>query len=355
MTFGDHHYVPVLKVKRGEKSALGSVLQPLRARITPLLEVVERKADKAATVAAHLDNAFKGLAGSVISYARCFLDAREIASDGPAAALEVFRRANSAGIVFTPVTGISRTADLAAALAHQRHGIALRLTREEFESGNLTGSLQAFMAKHGLAPEGTDLIVDLGAVDEMIVDGVAALTAAFLSDVPDHRRWRTFTISACAFPMRGGVARNSDNLVERVEWIAWRDRLHKARGRLARLPTFSDCAIQYPTGVEGFDPRIMQMSASIRYAMPDDWLLIKGESTRVTRPGVQFPALATKLVYGHLRSSFFGPAHCEGCKSMKAAADRAGGFGSAEAWRRLGTIHHISLVIQEGLATLPWP
>lgn len=355
MTFGAHHYVPVLKVKRGEKKALSLILPALRARITPLLEIVERKDDKAATVAAHLDKAFKGLAGSITSYARCFVDTREIASDGPAAALEVFRRATSAGIVFTPVTGISRTADVAAALSHQRHGIALRLTREEFESGNLTGSLQAFMAQHGLTPEGTDLIVDLGAVDEMIVDGVAALTAAFLSEVPDHLRWRTFTISACAFPMSmGGVARNSDNLVERAEWIAWRDRLHAARSRIARLPTFSDCAIQYPKGVEGFDPRIMQMSASIRYAMPDNWLLIKGESTRVTRPGVQFPALATKLVYGHLRSSFFGPAHCEGCRSMKAAADRAGGFGSAEAWRRLGTIHHISLVIQ-GLAALPWP
>ncbi len=355
MTFGAHHYVPVLKVKRGEKRALSLVQRVFRARITPLLEIVERKPDTAATIADHLDNAFKGLAGSVTSYARCFLDAREIARDGPAAALEVFRRATSAGIVFTPVTGICRSADVAAALGHQRHGIALRLTREEFESGNLTGGLQAFMAQHGLTPEGTDLIIDLGAVDEMIVDGIAALSAAFLFDVPDHLRWRTFTISACAFPMSMGVvARNSHNHVERAEWIAWRDHLHARRSLLPRLATFSDCAIQHPKGVEDFDFRTMQVSASIRYAMSDDWLLIKGESTRVTRPGVQFPALATKLVYGQLRSSFSGSAHCEGCKSMKAAADRAAGFGSAEAWRRLGTIHHISLVMH-GLAALPWP
>jgi hypothetical protein len=151
------------------------------------------------------------------------------------------------------------------------------------------------------------------------------------------------------------VARHAHNRVERAEWIAWRDHLHARRPGLARLPTFSDCAIQHPKGVEDFDFRTMQVSASVRYARQDDWLLIKGESTRVTRPGVQFPALATKLVYGQqLRSSFSGPAHCEGCKSMKAAADRAGGFGSAEAWRRLGTIHHISLVMQ-GLGALPWP
>lgn len=355
VTFGAHHYVPVLKVKRGEKKALSLIQPALRARITPLLEIVERKPDRAATVGAHLDNAFKELDTSLTPYARCFLDAREIAPDGPTAALEVFRRATSAGIAFTPVTGISRTVDVAAALGHQQHGLALRLTREEFESGNLNGSLLAFMAQHELTPEGTDLIIDLGAVDELIVDGVVALTDAFLSDIPDHTRWRTFTISACAFPMSMGVvARNSHSHVERAEWVAWRDHLHARRAGLARLPSFSDCAIQHPKGVEDFDFRTMQVSASIRYATSDDWLLIKGESTRVTRPGVQFPALATKLVYGQLRSSFAGSAHCEGCKSMKAAADRASGYGSAEVWRRLATIHHISLVTQ-GLGMLPWP
>jgi hypothetical protein len=116
---------------------------------------------------------------------------------------------------------------------------------------------------------------------------------------------------------------------------------------LPRLPTFSDCAIQHPRGVEGFDPRIMQVSASIRYTLPEDWLLLKGESTRFKQPSVQFPDLATRLVYGHLRSHFRGATHCEGCASIKAAADGAPRFGSAEAWRRLGTMHHISTVAEQ--------
>jgi len=254
MTFGPNHYVPVLKVKRGEKKALCSVLSPLRSRMTPLLEIVERKPDKAAIVSAHLDTAFKELASSVAGYSRCFLDAREVAADGPAAAAEVFQRASAAGMVYTPVTGISRTADVAAALAHRAHGIALRLTRDDFENGNLTQSLPAFMTRHGLTPESTDLVVDLGAVDDLIVNGIAALTAAFLADVPDHQRWRTVTVSACAFPKSmGGVARNSSNSVERADWLAWRDHLHASRSSLPRLPTFSDCAIQHPNGVEGFN------------------------------------------------------------------------------------------------------
>jgi hypothetical protein len=353
LTFDPHHYVPVLKVKPGEKRALRAVESSHRPRITPLLEIVERKADRA--VDAHLNTAFKGLADSIASYSRCFLDARELEDDGPEAAEEVFQRASSAGIVFTPVTGISRTVDLGAALGHHDNGIALRLTREELERGNLSEDLRAFLSLYGLRPEGTDLIIDLGPVDEMIVDGVAALTTAFLAAVPHHQRWRTLTVSACAFPKSMGVVtRDSHSLVERAEWIAWRDHLHARRNSLVRLPAFSDCAIQHPTGVEDFDFRTMQVSASIRYALSEAWLLVKGHSTRITRPGHQFPDLATRLVYGHLRTEFAGPAHCEGCRSIKAAANLAEGFGSAEVWRRLGTIHHIAMVMQ-GLASLPWP
>ena len=352
MTFGPRHYIPILKIKRGEKKALQAIEDPIRQRITPLLEIVERT-DKA--LDEHLKTAFKDLADSVRPYSRCFLDAREIAPDGPAAAAEVFQQASSAGIAFTPVTGITRSADVAAALSHRTQGVALRLTRDEFEAGHITGSLGSFMSQHGLAPEEADLIVDLGAVDDLVVDGVSALTDAFLAEVPDHTRWRTFTVSACAFPRSmGGVGQHSHDLVERAEWIAWRDNLHSRRQSLRRLPTFSDCAIQHPLGVERFDFRTMQVSAAVRYAEEDAWLLIKGESTRRKPPSEQFPILATQLVYGHLRSHFAGATHCDGCAGMKAAADGAPKRGSAEAWRRLGTIHHITTAVL-ALESLPWP
>ena len=355
MTFGPNHYVPVLKVKRGEKAALLALAPALRARITPLLEIVERQPDKAATVSKHLDTAFKDLAASAAVFERVFLDAREIAADGQSAALEVFQRATAAGIQFVPVTGLHRPADLLPALAHQARGLVLRLTRQEFEAGGLTAEIQVFMAKYGLAHQGVDLVVDLGAVDDMVSAGVMALTTAFLADVPDIDQWRTLTVSGCAFPQSmGGVGTNSHALVERAEWLAWRDGLHANRQHILRLPSYSDCAIQYPTGVEGFDPRIMAVSAAIRYALNEEWLLIKGESTRKTPPSIQFPQLAIQLVYGHLNPHFDGAHHCSGCASMKAAADGAPRLGSAEAWRRLGTIHHLSKVM-DGLAALPWP
>ena len=355
MTFGSDDYVPVLKVKRGEKNALQHVPAPVRYRITPLLEIVERNPEKAPTVNRHLITAFKDLNSATRHYRRCLLDVREIESDGPAAAAAVFDRAAQTGIVFTPVTGLSRTADVASAFRHRSNGIAVRLTRMEFEGGSLTRDILAFMSRHSLAHAEVDLIVDLGPVDTLVQYGVAALAAAFLADVPDQTRWRTLTLSACAFPASmGGVERNFQSYVERSEWNVWREVIHANRQSLERLPTYSDCCIQHPSGVEGFDPRTMQVSAAIRYTLQQCWLLIKGQSTRIILPSRQFRSLATKLVYGDLSGDFAGSSHCAGCAEMKAAADGAPKLGSAEVWRRLGTIHHLITVV-EGLSALPWP
>lgn len=352
MTFGPREYVPVLKVKRGEKGALRSLASDVAQHTTPLLEIVERRATG---LEAHVQTAFSNLATSVQGFSRCFLDARELAEDGEAAARLVFARASAEGIAFTPVTGVTRTADVAAALGHRQHGLALRPTRAELESGALSTELGTFLVRHRIDPEEIDLILDLGAVDDMVAEGISALAAAFLAAVGDHPRWRTFTISASAFPLSMRmVDRNSHVLVERAEWVGWRDSLHARRGEIVRLPTFSDCCIQHPRGVEGFDPRMMPVSAAIRYAWQEWWLLIKGESTRRTLPSIQFPALAAQLVRGVHRARFYGPDHCEGCRLIQASADNEPGLGSAEAWRRLGTIHHITTVAEQ-IAGLPWP
>lgn len=355
MIFGPHHYVPVLKVKRGEKKALQDITASVRSRITPLFEIVEWNHKNVPTIDKHLETAFRDLDEAARRYTRCLLDARELEPAGFSAAAAVFEKAAAAGITFTPVTGLSRTADIASALVHRSNGIALRLKREEFEQGSLGRDVREFMVRHGLSHEEVDLIVDLGPVDELVYDGVATLATAFLADVPDKTRWRTFTLAACAFPdSMGGIERNSHSYAERNEWNVWRDELYANRRHLERLPTFSDCGIQHPKGVEGFDPRTMQASAAIRYALQRQWLLIKGAGTRVTPPSQQFPQLASRLVYGRHHVEFFGVRHCPGCAGMAAAADGASGLGSPEAWRRLGTIHHITSTV-EGISVLPYP
>ncbi len=353
MTFGPNHYVPVLKVKPAEKAALAGLPPLVAAHITPVLEIIENKSGK--TTAQHLDLVFRGLVGAVDVLDRYFLDCREIAPAGPAAAADVFARAGALGRPFTPVTGISRTADVGAAMAVATGGLAIRLTREEFETGSLPGLLHRFMAAHGLTPERVDLLVDIGAVDQMLVVGVSRLSAQFLGVIPDKLRWRTLSLLASAFPLGlGGVGRDSHDFADRTDWVSWRDSLHLRRGTMERLPTFGDCAIQHPRGVEGLDFRKVQMSASIRYTLPEQWLLVKGESTRTTLPSIQFPRLAAKLTAGALSGHFAGEGHCSGCRSIVQAAAGAPKLASLGAWRMLGTVHHLTRT-SEQIRALVWP
>ena len=343
-------YVPVLKAKRAEKNALQLISPSLRKYIVPLLEIVERK-DK--EVEAHLTTSFRGLADSMQFYPRCFLDARELELDGPAVSEEIFRKAAVEGINFTPVTGIHRTADITAVLKYQEQGIAIRLTRSDLEEGNLSVDLIGFMDRYGLQAKNVDMILDLGPVENMVKAGVSALANAFLSEVPEQEDWRTFIISGSGFPRSMGVVnKNSYVEAERIVWNMWKDYLFTKRESLKRLPIFSDCAIQHPVGVEGFDPRFMRVSASVRYAFDNYWLLMKGISTKDIAAKIQFPRLATFLVYGRLKSYYMGEDHCSGCTKIKEAADGEEGLGSPEVWRRLGTIHHITLVVNKLLSLL---
>lgn len=240
-------------------------------------------------------------------------------------------------------------------MRHRANGVALRLTRAEFESGLLTKQLTAFMTQHVLRPDQVDLIADLGELDAMVSAGVFSLTRAFLAAIPIHLSWKTLTVSGCSFPpSMGSVKRDSFGFVDRVEWVSWRDHLYANRRGLQRLPAFSDGAIQHPSGVEGFDPKTMSASAAVRYTLRDRWLLIKGQSTKTMLPRIQFQNLATRLVHGDLSANFAGEGHCPACAGMKAAAAGAPKLGSLEAWRRLGTIHHIIQTVQN-LDSLPWP
>lgn len=350
MTFGTAHYVPVLKLKQGEKQAVQTLRNDVVERTVPLFEVVEMNGTK--TVSAHLKTAFAGLGDAVSRVSRFFIDAREISSAGPAGARAAFAHAATLGVPFVPVTGLSRTADLAAAMSAARDGICLRVTRAELEEGDVPLSLPQFLSRNGLKMDQVDLIVDLGAVEDMIADGIGLMTQQFLALVPSPAAWRTMTVVASAFPKSMGlVETESHSDVPRAEWLSWRNHVFAERNRLARVPTYGDCGIQHPSGVEGFDPRIMQASAAVRYARPESWLLIKGRGTKRVPPSQQFPGLAQRLTSGAHRRQYMGAEHCEGCRLISAAAANMPKLGSPTTWRRIGTIHHITTTV-EALKTL---
>lgn len=355
MTFGPNHYVPALKIKTGEKDALAILSLANKQRITPILQVVERVGTKA--IDKHIETTFKKLQPAVTGLARFFIDPVEIEPDGAAAAKSVFEKCRYLGVPFTPVAGMSRAPALttAALQATGRAGLAIRLTRADFETGKLAATLPAYLKTHSIAPPETDLVLDLGPVGDMISDGIVALAESFLASVAHLAQWKTLTLLGSAFPKSmQHVDRDSHACVDRAEWLAWRDHLRTVSPSVARPPTFGDWGIQHPTGVEQFDPVKMQASAAIRYATEARWLLIKGRGTKKLSPGKQMPGLAAQLATGSHKKAFAGATHCAACALIVEAANGAPGMGSLTKWRQVGTAHHITTTV-EAIQKLPWP
>ncbi|MDQ3366483.1 MAG: beta family protein [Myxococcota bacterium] len=361
MSFGSDHYVPVLKLKRAEAKAMALLDASVRAALTPLFEVVELGGDDdddddandaQDTLGQHIERA-AGYLTEVVEKGKvkqCFLECRSISSGGSAAVRALFERINGLDAWCVPVTGMSRPDDGTVELARESgSGIAIRLTRDDLRAGRVKRELLSWVKTHALSPESVDVIMDLGAVADMVAEGVEAEADRFLAALPTPRAWRTLTMSAVAFSI-GGVETNSNVYKERLDWRAWREHAHAGRSSLLRLPTFSDGGIQHPRGVENIPPQILNNFApTVRYATEDDWLVIKGVGRQASPHKDQFPAMASQLINN---PRFMGASHCKGCADAERAAQGKPNLGGQEVWLRLGAIHHLTLAVAQ-LAALP--
>lgn len=342
MNFDATHYLAVLKLKKGEKIGLSKVSSLLRPKLTPMFEVVKRKKTP---LDEHIKKSFKKLDFVSGGYKRIFIDAGELEPDGEDGARLAFEEAQNIGLSFTPVTRVSRNDEADAALRVKgAKGLALRIDRSDLDR-DLATALPQFLKDRQVDPSECDLIVDLGSVSNMVVEGIRRLALGLLVEVPSPERWRTLSIIGGSFPQGlSDVDRDGHKSFERLEWTFWRDTLRQAG--LPRLPTFGDWGIQNPKGVEDFEPGKMQVSASLRYAVGDQWLALKGRTLKGNPAHVQMPILTQKLVSGALSSNFSGADHCAGCRKVVDIASGSPNPGNATTWRELGTTHHITTTVE---------
>jgi hypothetical protein len=362
MPFGPEHYVPVLKLKRAEAKAMTLLDASIRSALTPLFEVVElgdsdnedEEVEVRATIGRHIEKAVEYLTEVVedAGVNRYFLDCRSIANEGPDATRAIIEGVSDLGAWCVPVTGITRDDDGLVELATESGaGIALRLTRDDLRTGRVKRELLSWVKTHAFAPSSVDVIMDLGAVGDMVEDGVQSEMERFLSALPTPLQWRTLTISAVAFSP-SGVETSSTARRDRLDWRVWRDHVHARGDSLARVPTFSDGAVQHPRGVENIPVEILRNFApTIRYATADEWLIIKGVGGKARPHKEQFPDMAAALI---ANAAFRGPRHCKGCSDAERAAHLPPKFGNQESWLRIGAIHHLTSTVEQ-LRALPSP
>lgn len=354
-------YVPILKGKPAEFTALQNADAAVRGGILPIVEVIP-PADE--TDAAAMEGACRlavtkladGWAEPVAVDAG-YLD-QTLTTLGGLTAVEVLAQAaRSRGLPFLPVVRLSDVPDTVAAagrvVAADGLGAVVRVGGDDLEEdvSTLDIWLRDLCADLRLTQGDVDLIIDVGAIGQGTSVALAArVVRDLINGLANIAAWRTLTVASGAFPADlSTVATGTMGLLPRLDAQLWQD----LRARpLMREPDFGDYAIQHPAlpSGAGFAP-----APQIRYTVDTAWRIHKG-SKKDPRSNRQFFDICAALVAS---GEYAGAALSWGDQHIARAAASASGSeqvgpGNATTWRQVGTSHHLATVVNR-LATTGAP
>lgn len=360
--FDHKHYVPILKGKAGEYGALKELDPQVKDHLTPLIEIPPIPWDyeieaPAKTVDAHL----AGVATNIEKHwgvdrtamvDPIWIPPSKVMADGRSPLSYLFDDARSHGLQLIPVTGLERgdgyQEEVREIVTHDRRGVCVRLVSQDFEELlDIDSTLEGFLASLGVSPADTDLIVDFKEISSGQASPLTIAIISIIKTLPYITDWRSVTLAASGFPINlSNLEASSVTTIPRAEWGIW-ESLARRRAKLPRMPTFGDYAISHPDIVD-VDPRMMKMSAQLRYTTEADWLIFKGRNVR-DYGFAQFNDIC-RIVSSHpdFKGGIFswGDAFIENCGAGY------GGPGNATTWRKVGTNHHLTLVTNQ-IANLP--
>jgi hypothetical protein len=353
--FDPTHYVPILRWKRAEQTALAQLYEHDSICLTPLVELVpenfELKDAKEHITKLSIDEVINKVVGQLCRYwgerpffIDLWLPSPHILTQGPNHFLAMLGQyASILKLSLIPVTGIARDDPYQSAvrtvISIHNQGACLRLTHDDIKRPTLAKDINTILSFLELSPELVDLIVDL-----KIIDQSAPKFNTLCKLVPSIGKWRNFIIASGAFPEDlSGLRKNDIYRLPRTDWISWRDQA-MVRPSVMRLPIYSDYTIQYPQYQHRTGP--LNYSASIRYTADDYWVIMRGESVFAEdSPGrVQWPANALLLCE---QPEYCGDSFSYGDSYIKEKSGEYDKPGNTTTWLRAGINHHMTFVVRQ--------
>jgi hypothetical protein len=360
----DHtHYVPILKGKEGEYSALRELTRTIKDGLTPLIEIPSIPYDfendvPAKTVDAHLAKVVQKIetcwgADRPVSLDLDWISPSERMADGSHPLKYIFDNARDAALHAIPVTGINRPTAYQDAVKDandtDHFGLCIRLEPDDLNDwADLQVRLNDLLAFFGLFAHDIDVVVDFESIaSPTAASPIAMAMNSVITNLPLVRDWRTLTFAASAFPQDlSNMSPRTITPVSRTEWLIWQS-LAVRRARLIRLPTFGDYAISHPIPNE-IDPRLMKMSAQLRYTADTEWFVFKARNVR-DYGYEQFNDICRALI---TKPYYKGAAFSWGDNAINLCAVPGANPGNATTWRRIGTNHHLTFVVDQ-IANVP--
>jgi len=290
--FGSNHYVPVLKTLPGELRALALTEERTWERLTPLIEVANKKgATEDPPERSVLPNLGQRLVRAIGTARSFYLDLRWVSSRSrilirqgterkPVRALPyVLEDCRRRGLIFIPVVtmgkDVGRATLLREAIAEDGRGACFRVAVAGVARPTgraLDPELDRLLELIGTEPRSSDLLLDLGYVGpEPGFDAQHILR--LLEELPYLSTWRNVFLNGTVIPQAlSGYREGGITELPRHEWRIWQQLRDLGA---PRLPTFGDYGVQHPLRPESSGPG---MRANIRYTTENVVLIARGYS-----------------------------------------------------------------------------
>lgn len=326
-----YRYVPMLRTKAGEVTAISHLASVAKDRMFPIFHVVTtppstfaaRLVSTWAPRAMALDGLFNfATTGTTTTFAAIFAELRR------------------GGVDVIPC--IEQDADPTYVAAAKKLIDARNPRLVVKTSLPQLPKLQAWVTTHGWAPSSVDLIVSVGPLAEvyspLFVDYVRTIMSGH---VPNVGAWATITLASAAAPKDHSQLAPGRNDVPRSDWQLW----SSVHSHVGYQLDYGDHAVSHPDLTEPPGVAMARATVSVRYTVDDKWIVLKGTATsgRTGRPmAAQYKAHAQTLhsdpEFGNLATS------CWADQRIAAIATTAVSSGNRATWVEIGVNRHLSLV-----------
>jgi hypothetical protein len=337
-------YVPILKARLGEFTAIEHAEDPVKKLIRPVLEVVPEAGLPTDVIRFYNRVAEHVPDGIVIGVDTCHLAARF----GPKTAADamLFISDYLANLRY-PMLPVIRPGDesglaQACSVAAVTHGlgacIRIGVAPQGYPGPPRFAEVERATFAAGLEPSSVDVLLDLGVVGQP--DHVARAVDAARAGLAwaQQSPWRSVTVAAGAFPRRlDDFPMLAATSVPRFDAAAWSQAV---AGCPSAVPVgFGDYAVAHPEldNSQGGPP------PTIRYADGDFWQVYRWPKDR-SGGHSRFFELCSALV----RSPHWpqqGGKFSWGDEQIEAAAQGRGSRGTGRHWRSYSTSHHLAAVV----------
>jgi len=351
-------FMPILKWKQGEQGAVKTLLASQKALLLPIAEIQDRLYDwKESEYKKAWDEVLDTVA---VKTRNAWGRSHEIAIDLsnklpylPSTAWKrLFTKLWKEGVqaipVITPSTDLPELNSLkAVSKANDKNRWLLRYMIDPGavvlpKAADVASWFRSNVTLIGQPHKDMDAVIDLGHVGGWDAKAVAEAVAAIVQAVSKLGPWRHLTLASGAFPKNLAGFPKGTHQIHRDDWALFRA-VRALAAKAGRAPLYGDYGVNHIDSFEG-DPRLLRMSANIRYTDWQHWAVFKAGAVQVFGYDqyIDLCKLLTALPVFMKKTFSTGDENYD-----EKATNPAATPGNATTWRRDATNHHIHVVLHQ--------